>query len=398
MNLIPPAGGGVDEEQFGAPPAAALSAADDEAQEFFHVTSFREAARVLEDNAGRPICHLCVRKSMIQEWEQDEGNGPHSFRQFVTMLAQSDLRGVHLPSWNVLRVAESDVARLFGDVLPGHPTLESIKLDCGLPAAHMRLFTAAMGTMSRRRGGVPLERLSFVGEGFTRELAHQIADMLHRNVPIGMLEVCPFPGGADPGSGKLLFEAVPHAMSLRYLRIILMECSADALDGAAASPALKSLWVDSETPFPDEAVRSLSKQLRTNTTLTDLFLGLARYRLPREGDPELFRPLAHVLDTYNFTLERVSVGPAYAGSAAVRTIDDLLRRNGRIRTALDHWQPRDYHVSPASLWPVALAMVRRLPTLLYRFVRKGDLNLLGDHFAPRGGGSVLVRKKRGRGN
>jgi hypothetical protein len=185
MNLIPPAGGGVGEEEDdeGEPPAAALAAAadddDDEAQEFFHqVSSFREAAQVLEENIGRPIQHLCLRKSAGQAWEHNGGgDDPPSFRQFVTMLAQSDVRGVDLPSWNVLRVAESDLARLFGDALPTHPTLESIKLDCGLPAAHTRLLTTAMGAKIKRGGVVvvPLERLSFVGEGFTNELARQLS-------------------------------------------------------------------------------------------------------------------------------------------------------------------------------------------------------------------------------
>jgi hypothetical protein len=176
----------------------------------------------------------------------------------------------------------------------------------------------------------------------------------------------------------------------------MTSCSADALDNAAASPALKCLWVDSETPFSDEAVRSLSKKLRTNTTLTNLFL--AQYRPPRDELPERFRSLANVLDTYNCTLVIVSLGTAYAGSAVKEKIDDLLRRNGRIRTALEHLKPRDYHVAPASLWPLTLAMVSRLPTLLYRLLRHGDLNLLGDRLARRSGGPVLGRKKWGRGS
>jgi hypothetical protein len=87
--------------------------------------------------------------------------------------------------------------------------------------------------------------------------------------------------------------------------------------------------------------------------------------------------------TYNVTLEIVEVGSARYGSAVARTIDGLLRRNGRIRRALEHLKPREYHVAPASLWPSTLEMVSRLPTLMYRFLRRGDLNALGDRLVQR---------------
>jgi hypothetical protein len=54
----------------------------------------------------------------------------------------------------------------------------------------------------------------------------------------------------------------------------------------------------------------------------------------------------------------------------------LLRRNERIRRAHDDLQ--DYHVSPSVLWPSVLGRVSGLPTLLYQFLRQGDVNALAD--------------------
>jgi hypothetical protein len=61
-----------------------------------------------------------------------------------------------------------------------------------------------------------------------------------------------------------------------------------------------------------------------------------------------------------------------------REINELLHRNRRIQKALEYLHPRRYHVAPTSLWPTALGMVSSLPTLLFRFLRQGDLNALDD--------------------
>ena len=74
----------------------------------------------------------------------------------------------------------------------------------------------------------------------------------------------------------------------------------------------------------------------------------------------------------------------------------LLRRNERIHQALEDLP--DYHVSPSALWPSVLEMVSDLPTLIYRLVRRGDVNALSDLLLSRsqqqhvsGGGAVNIQ-------
>jgi hypothetical protein len=61
----------------------------------------------------------------------------------------------------------------------------------------------------------------------------------------------------------------------------------------------------------------------------------------------------------------------------------LLARNARIRRGLR--QLRGYHVAPVALVPAVLELVSDLPTLVYRFVRLGDINALCDHLVARQG-------------
>jgi hypothetical protein len=71
----------------------------------------------------------------------------------------------------------------------------------------------------------------------------------------------------------------------------------------------------------------------------------------------------------------------------------VMDRNRRIRRALEQLQ--GYHVAPTnSLWPRVLGVFSPLPTLLYRFLRKGEVNLLGSLLQR--DGSARGHKKRGR--
>jgi hypothetical protein len=71
------------------------------------------------------------------------------------------------------------------------------------------------------------------------------------------------------------------------------------------------------------------------------------------------------------------VGPWSDRDLRSAEIDLCLRRNKRIGKGLQKLKGT-YHVSPPALLPLVLEMVKALPTLLYRFVRRGDINALGD--------------------
>ena len=125
------------------------------------------------------------------------------------------------------------------------------------------------------------------------------------------------------------------------------------------------------------------------------------------GDRTPDRLWIEALQKRNYTLlalsEDAEFGPGPNHRAEMMgngRVAALLRRNGRIRQALD--QLRGYHVSPAVLVPSVLGMVSGLPTLLYRFVRRGDVNALVELLLVRkqkqqcGGDSIRKNKKRSR--
>jgi hypothetical protein len=61
------------------------------------------------------------------------------------------------------------------------------------------------------------------------------------------------------------------------------------------------------------------------------------------------------------------------------TVAALLRRNGRIRRALEQLLERQYHhASPAALRPHVWGLVSPFLPVLYQFVRKGDVSSLAD--------------------
>jgi hypothetical protein len=99
-----------------------------------------------------------------------------------------------------------------------------------------------------------------------------------------------------------------------------------------------------------------------------------------EPDSLDHQPWIELLGSYNYSLRILEESTALFSLSRPNPPHDkvvaLLRRNERIRQALDDLQ--DYHVSPSVLWPSVLGMVSGLPTLLYRFLRQGDVNALVD--------------------
>jgi hypothetical protein len=162
-----------------------------------------------------------------------------------------------------------------------------------------------------------------------------------------------------------------------------------------AASSLRRLEVIAEE-WSDECVAGVARQLRTNTTLESLQIINSH---SDDGHSPLFRPIAEVLETYNFTLRKVTIRlgipiPRQAEHELEdRVLTELRRRNRLFRRAIEqHLEPRGYHVSPASLWPRALGTVSVLPTLVYRLLRNGDLNALSDHLQP---GRAARGTKRG---
>jgi hypothetical protein len=144
--------------------------------------------------------------------------------------------------------------------------------------------------------------------------------------------------------------------------------------GPNSRSSLRRLDLDVKK-WTDEGKSSLARQLRTNTVLEKLIVEYFATKIRVRQ-----RPWVEVLESHNYTLrvlrERNQNWEARARRMRDGRVFACLRRNERIRQALHDL--RDYHVSPAVLLPRVLEMVSGLPTLLYRFVRLGDVNALGD--------------------
>jgi hypothetical protein len=351
---------------------------------------FSEAAQLLEETYGGTIECLCVIPHDNDRSEEDEaddeeqevirhpGNDATSFRRFVEALGRSPGRGgrgvreVHFDNvnWDVLRVV--DLARFFGEVLPVHPTLETIGLaGYEIPQTYVRLLASSIGA---GRSTTPLRKLQLQC-AIGHESIPAVADMIRRNVPLSELRVNPLQGPKlGPDDCKSICQSMLRNTHIRVLHLHVKEALADTFDDIVARCSLTKLVVIADE-WSEECVASVARQLRINTSLERM------YAIKRGFEPTpFFRPIVEVLETYNITLRKVEFhwfNEQDARSTFEKHILALLRRRNRwIRRAMEQLEPRSYHLAPPSLWPLALRMVSPLPTLVFRFLRKGDLNTL----------------------
>jgi hypothetical protein len=272
---------------------------------------------------------------------------------------------------------------LLGRVLPSHPTLGAITFSaCHFSGPQWELFASSVPSATAAAATAPtrLVSLDFEECPLGREGAAAIAAMVRGNAPLSALAISVLDDdGLDPDSCRLLCRSVPENIHLRALTLVpVAELRADTLEGVAApSSPLHDLDVGVTRPMSDESLIGLARELKTNTTLRRLTL-VEVAEVPLEGRrSHLFRPLEQVLETYNFTLEVVDVTQLHATHrAAQRRMDALLRRNWGIRSALEALQRLDParrdHPRLLRIAPEVLAAAGRLPTLLYRFLRRGE--------------------------
>ena len=180
-------------------------------------------------------------------------------------------------------------------------------------------------------------------------------------------------GGLDASDLKLICQALPRNTKLRTFIAKTKGVLPDTLDSVASSSSLRHVMVYSGSTFPDDCLASIARQLKTNTAMDRLYLrrmenDSAFYR------PERFRPLEEVLETYNVTLRTVVVEGSIPRWDEQEYVDNLLRRNARIHQAIEQLKPQDYHVTSTVLVPNVFEMVSGIPTLLYRFLRNGNVN------------------------
>jgi hypothetical protein len=364
--------------------------------------SFQEAVQLLEGSRQNPLWSLVLveRDAANGDGDDDDDDGARLFffRRFVALLEQQheeeeeeEGNGARVGclhfgrvSWATLPDDASE--RLFGVVLPGHPTLREIDLD-GVPLALVKVLVASLPARS------PLEGLHWYPHSLDHDSVHALAATIRRNNTLSKLNVHPVVGlRAD--DAKIICHAVSSNANLRQLGLQVKEVFEDTLDqvvapSSSSSPSsLRELSVQVIIAVPGAFVGRLARQLRTNTALTRLELCHGSYSTGPpttvRGQERLFRPLLAALETYNCTLVHVDVcsapwedGAHALAEAMEARIAPCTRRNRRIQRALAQLEPRSYHVHPATLGLV-LGAVSALPTLVYRIVRRGNVSTLCD--------------------
>jgi hypothetical protein len=323
----------------------------------------------------------------------DDRRSAALFGRFVTLLGEErglgrvtqslSMEGYGFGRQNSF--AAQDVDRLFGTVFRSLPALKRLTFyKCTLPGPCLGLLASPSHVLT----ALDLSLCDIDSEG----VAHVAAMVRHSASRLRALTVRPRNGGLDRADCQVLCESVPRSPALRLLSIDATTVLSDTLGGAAGrgSP-LQTLRVHGA--FTDDGVASLARQLRTNTRLTALCLA------ETSGDCDYNLHTRHVLemlDTYNFTLRDAVVGHSLeVARFDMEPFERSMRRNRWIRTAVRRLEPLEYHVSPTGLWPLVFEAkaMGTFPTLLYRLLRRGDVDALCDAVVRRHKAKLGKRKR-----
>jgi hypothetical protein len=323
------------------------------------------------------------------------------FARFVTLLdryGRERVRGVTFVSiqFDELGFHEADLDRLFGQVLPTFPLLDRLRFEFGsLPGAHrLGRFAARLSSERARRGGdgdgawsgrrrPPLLDVLDLEDcaGDVAAFVPALAAALRGNVPIRSLNVTVLQSlGRD--ECRQLFHSLQHNSILQFLEVNVDEVhdGEDALVlPSDPTSGLRYLSIYARE-WSAAGRSSLTRQLKTNTLLEDLRIS---YTSAPPGLQD-HRPWIEMLESYNYTLSFLHEdGASDPGTTTGGPLHDderiaaLLQRNAWIRGGLGRLRG-NYRVSPAALLPRALHVVRALPTLIFRFVRIGNVDALAD--------------------
>jgi hypothetical protein len=313
-----------------------------------------------------PIERLSLRRQFARFVTLLDRYGRERVRGFTFLFIRFDAPG--------LDIDEADLDRLFGEVLPSFPLLDRLRFQySSLPIRHLGLFAARLSAEARgaaRIAARPLLGLLDI-ENYPGDFAPCVpilAAMIRNNVPIRGLTL-----HAQQNMGRdacrQIFLGLQHNTNLRYLEVQVEQLFDDAiiLPGDPKS-ALRFLGIYAGE-WTDEGGASLARQLKTNTTLWELNIASS----PRGGPVDhRSSPWIEMLESHNCTLRSVRL----SGAVPDGTIAAYVRRNELIRRALDRMH--EYHVSPPVLLPRVLHMVRTIPTLIYSFLRVGNVDALCD--------------------
>jgi hypothetical protein len=293
---------------------------------------------------------------------------------------------------------DKPLSELFQNVLPNHPTLRIIEfLDLDRPSTYIRMFVESLSNTVERRGrDRPLLTVTFLDCSQDAHIGAAVASMLASNCPVEKVIVV----GCGPGTDGLKRICDSAGCSSRHMRNLtisdrsvrarLGEATATAAASSsssssslhspttvledtmvravsAASP-LRSLHV-SDLAWTDEGLAAIARGLRTNERLEEFLI-----RSDDDaggGDASFLEVMKETLTTYNWTLR---YPPNF------RMFWKLLDANERVRDSVSVLTKTNYRVDHMALWPLAMGILSAKPTLLYRFLRRGNMDAFSSRF------------------
>jgi hypothetical protein len=273
-----------------------------------------------------------------------------------------------------------DVDRLFGQVLPNLPALGTVGIRrCRIPTRALQAYMGGLCSL-----GIGANTLINLRIGMCRisgQGIRSVAEMLRTNKSLTHLSLQHWINRDDFGhrdSCRILLDAAAHHPSLRNLRVDdrllrIGEGTAALISGPGA-PSLSDLYLRGR--FTDEVLPDLLFGLRTNESLRQVFF---ETESSRPLSPVHRRLANELLTTYNCTLRSAwCVSPTFLGISD--PFDGAAERNVPVADARQHLQHSNYAISgPVSVWPRVLERVGRFPTLVYRFLRRGNAYALAEH-------------------
>jgi hypothetical protein len=404
----------------GGPPRSGVVRIDSESIE--HAVDDLE--HPLEDDE---IEHLVVSTNVPrEEWTHDVvAHHPECFRRLVELLGDPGriLRSIKFETVDFDRdygIRAADLDRLFGATLPLHPTLRKIEFDrCYISPRYFAMFTASLSSNatpattdeSPRATIIPTKELVFEGglqQGFmiAADRLRSIAGMVGRTARVHGLTLTSGWQGFPPSMFQVLCSGLRHGNNnnntshLRSLTVELSYVPEDALRLALgpASP-LEVLRITKGAPARGVPA-TLARLLEGNATLRELALA---ERVGNDGDPHRLDDIVSVLEISNFTLHKFSEGtasdstehrggPCHHHLVQASRIGACLRRNMWIHRVLRDWP--NYRVPSQGLWPAVLHKADHCPTLLYRFLRIGNLPAFCERVVSRSRRGGRKRKER----
>lgn len=263
-----------------------------------------------------------------------------------------------------------DFERLFGHVLPHHASMTDLAVKA--KSILQPRFLNSFAESATLHPAFSLQSLTIVATPLDAECSRILKTMLQHNVRLRELSLRRY--GLDADGWRLVCEG---AAANRHLDLLDLKDNIELPTGtvlaALGSPSTLSKIHVAPRIWTRRAFGEIVQALRVNAALTEVFLA------QRCGFQPAPAVVLDLLRTYNFTLRSVRVVHGKDGTPTHEgPIEDMLRRNDGVRRTVEHLGASNYRVPRLAAWPLALQELVTIPTLLYRFVRRGNVDAFAE--------------------